>query len=150
VTILLIFGGIATLYLLWFAFRAAIFALPVYAGISIAFHLLDRDLGHGAAILGGLAPGIGIFVAGRLLAAFAASTLVRLPLVALFAIPAGFAGYQLASGLGGLFADPGPLISLASWTAALIAATSAATSLEGPVCEAKQSAPVAAPEIPAE
>jgi len=150
VTILLIFGGIAALYLLWFAFRAAIFALPVYAGISLAFHMLDCGLGHGAAILCGFAAGIGIFFAWRILTAFLPSTLVRLLVVALFAIPAGFAGYQLASGLGGLFADPGPLLTLASWIAALVTATSAATSLDLPLGEAKQVAPAAAPEMTAD
>lgn len=149
-TILLIFGGIAALYLLWFAIRAAIFALPVYAGVSLAFHMLGSGLGHGAAILCGLVAGIAILFAGRILAALLPSTLVRLFVVALFAVPAGFAGYQLASGLGGLFADPGPLLNLASWTAALVAAISAATSLDLPPGEAKQVAPASALEMTAD
>ncbi len=149
-TILLIFGGIAALYMLWLAVRTAIFALPVYAGISLAFHLLDRGVGHSAAILCGFASGIGIILAGRILPAFAGSTLVRLLVAALFAVPAGFAGYQLASDLGGLFAEPGPVLGLASWAAALITAASAATSLEGLVAEAKQPVAVTAPEIPAD
>ncbi len=128
-TILLIFGGIAALYLIWLAFRAAAFALPLYVGLSIAVHMTGRGYGHGAACLAGLAAGIFILVAGRMIAALVPSDGVRLGIAALFAIPAGFAGYQLAFGLGRLLIGPSSLLVAGSAIAALVVAVSAGTAL---------------------
>lgn len=52
-TIFLVFGLFAGLYLLWLLFRLATYALPGAAGISLAFWMRDHDYGYLAAILGG-------------------------------------------------------------------------------------------------
>ena len=129
VTILLIFGAIAALYLVCLAFRAAALALPLYAGLWIAVHLISRGYGHGTAILAGLAAGIFILVAARLIVALVPSGGVRAGIAALFVIPAGLAGYQLAYGIGQLLIDPGPLLVAGSAITALVVAASAANAL---------------------
>lgn len=128
-TIFLIFAAMAALYLIWLAFRAATFALPLYAGLSIAVAMTGRGYGHGAAILAGAVAGIVILVAGRLIAALVPSDGVRVGIAALFAIPAGFAGYQLAYGLGRLLIDPNSLLVAASAITALVVGASAASAL---------------------
>lgn len=52
-TIFLILGAVAGLYVLALLFRLASYALPVYAGLTCAFLLLRHDVGHLGAILGG-------------------------------------------------------------------------------------------------
>src|SRR3546814_13370238 len=53
-TIFLILGAVAGLYVLALLFHLASYALPVYAGLTCAFLLLRHDVGHLGAILGGL------------------------------------------------------------------------------------------------
>src|SRR3546814_1754910 len=50
-TIFLVLGLFAGLYLLWLLFRLAVYALPVASGISLAFWMRDHDYGYLAAIL---------------------------------------------------------------------------------------------------
>ena len=128
-TILIIFGGLAALYMLSLAFRLAALALPTYAGIFLAVEMIGSGHGHGAAILSGLAAGSAVLLLGRLVAAVAPSTSARLFIVALFAVPAGFAGYRLAHGLAGLLLEAGPWLTVTSAAAALLVASSAATAL---------------------
>ena len=142
---LLIFGGIAALYLIWLAFRAAAFALPLYAGLSLTIHMIAEGYGDRAAMLSGFAAGTGLLVIGRIFAAILPSPGVRLFIVALFAVPAGFAGYQLAASLGALLMNPGPMLAAGSVIAAVVAAASAASALAFPAAAERRGALSAAP-----
>ena len=142
---LLIFGGIAALYLIWLAFRAAAFALPLYAGLSLTIHMIAEGYGDRAAILSGFAAGTGLLVIGRIFAAIVPSPGVRLFVVALFAVPAGFAGYQFTAGLGALLMEPGPILVAGSAIAAVVAAASAASALAFPAVAERRSATPAPP-----
>src|SRR3546814_12408118 len=66
-TIFLVLGLFAGLYLLWLLFRLAVYALPVASGISLAFWMRDHDYGYLAAILGGFAAGVAVLVIGPFL-----------------------------------------------------------------------------------
>nr|MBP8671571.1 hypothetical protein [Sphingobium sp.] len=75
-TIFLILGAVAGLYVLALLFRLASYALPVYAGLTCAFLLLRHDVGHLGAILGGLAAGIATLLIGQGLVAFIRSPML--------------------------------------------------------------------------
>jgi hypothetical protein len=132
-TIFLILGIIAALYVVWLIFRAAAYALPVYAGIALGLHLVDTGHGHGTAILAGFGCGIAVLLLGQLLVAFLPSTALRLVVVAIFTVPAAFAGYQVGIGFGGQLIGQGTLLTLTSVLSGLVAALSAWRSLALPV-----------------
>lgn len=130
-TIFLVLGLFAGLYMIWLLFRLAVHALPVGAGISLAFWMRDHDYGYPAAILGGFAAGIALLVIGRFLFAVIRSPIVRLAIALLFVIPAGVAGYHAIQGVIGLAIDPGILLSTLSGIGGVTIAATAWTRLAG-------------------
>lgn len=140
-TIFLILGILAALYVVWLMFRAAAYALPVYAGIALGLHLVDAGHGHGTAILAGFGSGVAVLVLGQLLIAFLPSTALRLLVIAIFMVPAGFAGYQVGNALGVQLIGQGFLLTLTSMLSGLVAAISAWGSLALPVREDGGTAP---------
>lgn len=124
-TIFLVLGLFAGLYLLWLLFRLAVYALPVASGISLAFWMRDHDYGYLAAILGGFAAGVAVLVIGQFLFTVIRSPIVRLAIALLFAIPAGIAGYHAVQGVIGLAIDPGMMLSTLSWIGGGIIAVTA-------------------------
>lgn len=132
-TIFLILGIIAALYVVWLIFRAAAYALPVYAGIALGLHLVETGHGYGAAILTGFGAGIAVLLLGQLLVAFLPSVALRLFVVVLFMVPAAVAGYQVGNALGGQLLGQGTVLTLASVLSGLVAALSAWSSLAVPV-----------------
>src|SRR3546814_12219724 len=76
-TIFLILGAVAGLYVLALLFHLASYALPVYAGLTCAFLLLRHDVGQLGAILGGLSEGIATLRIGQSLIAFMRSPIIR-------------------------------------------------------------------------
>lgn len=123
-TIFLILGAVAGLYVLALLFRLASYALPVYAGLTCAFLLLGRDVGHLGAILGGLAAGIATLLIGQGLIAFVRSPMLRAGIALLFAIPAAFAGFQAAHA-GSLATDNSMLLAILGSIAAMATSLSA-------------------------
>ncbi len=99
-TIFLILGIIAALYVVWLMFRAAAYALPVYTGIALGLHFVETGHGYGVAIVAGFGAGIAVLLLGQLLIAFLPSAALRLFIIAIFMVPAGFAGYQVGNALG--------------------------------------------------
>jgi len=130
-TIFLVLGLFAGLYLIWLLFSLAVHALPVGTGISIAFWMHDHDYGYVASILGGLAAGIVILLIGQFLFAVIRAPILRLVLALIFAIPAGIAGYHAVRGIMRLAIDPGALRSGLSWTGAIVIALAAWSRLTG-------------------
>lgn len=130
-TLFLVLGLFAGLYMLWLLFSLAVYALPVAAGISLAFWMHDHGHGYPAAILGGFAGGVAVLVAGQLLLAYVRSPLIRLGVALLFVLPAGIAGYHAVYGIAGLAIDPGAMLSLLSWAGAIMIAGTAWTRLAG-------------------
>ncbi|MFC0687680.1 hypothetical protein [Novosphingobium clariflavum] len=124
-TIFLVLGLFAGLYLLWLLFRLAVYALPVATGISLAFWIRDHDYGYLAAILGGFAAGVAVLVVGQLLFTVIRSPIVRLAIALLFAIPAGIAGYHAVQGVIGFAIDPGMMLSTLSWIGGVTIAVTA-------------------------
>ncbi|MGQ2932552.1 hypothetical protein [Sphingopyxis sp.] len=123
-TFILLLGGAAAIYIAMLMFRLAAVALPLYAGIGISIYLIGRDFGYPASIAAGLLVGALILVAGRALCAVL-PPFYRAIVAAVFAGPAGFAGYQAAKGLVGLAIGGGYALEVLGFTGALAAAVAA-------------------------
>jgi hypothetical protein len=130
-TILLILGAAAGLYMLWLIFRLASLALPAYAAIGTGFALLRHEFGYPAAILAAFGAGIATLLIGQLLVAFVRSPLLRLGIALLFAVPAAFAGYQAAHSLGSLTTNSSSLLAIIGSIAAFATSASAWQSVMG-------------------
>ena len=76
-TIFLVLGIFAGLYMIWLLFTLATYALPVGAGIALSFWMRDQDYGYLAAIFGGFAGGVAIHVIGQILFASIRSPIIR-------------------------------------------------------------------------
>lgn len=94
------------------AFRFAVFALPVMAGIAAFLQVNEGGAGFGLSFLAGLA-GAGLSVAFVIaILGFARNPLLRLGALGLFGVPAAVAGYALAHGVAKHALDPGVMLTL--------------------------------------
>lgn len=94
------------------AFRFAVFALPVMAGIAAFLQVHGGGAGFGLSFLAGLA-GAALSVAFVIaILGFARNPFLRLGALGLFAVPAALAGYALAHGVAKHALDPGILLTL--------------------------------------
>lgn len=94
------------------AFRFAVFALPVMAGIAAFLQVHGGGAGFGLSLLAGLA-GAALSVAFVIaILGFARNPFLRLGALGLFAVPAAVAGYALAHGVAKHALDPGVLLTL--------------------------------------
>ncbi|WP_457797057.1 hypothetical protein [Methylocystis sp. S23] len=94
---LLVIAGIG--FFCWLLFTLAVFALPLYAGLTVgnwAFHTGAGWLG--GAIVGAIAAGV-TFGVGQLALAFVPWTWLRLAIVIVYAAPATVAGYYATHGI---------------------------------------------------
>ncbi|WP_052187301.1 hypothetical protein [Sphingopyxis sp. LC81] len=98
-TLMIILGIAAALYLAWLMVRLASLALPVCLGVSAFFLLRDQGFGLAAAIAIGAITAIVLHQTGRVLLARSGSPHVRLLIISLFAIPAGVAGMEVGAAL---------------------------------------------------
>ncbi|WP_298193106.1 hypothetical protein [Novosphingobium sp.] len=130
-TIFLVLGLFAGLYMLWLLFSLAVYALPLYAGIGLAFWMHGAGFGYAPSILVGFAAGFATFFLGQVLFAFSGSPLTRLAIALLFAIPAAVAGYHAVHGVLGLAIDPGATLTILSGLGATLIAGTAWTRLTG-------------------
>ncbi|MFL4469029.1 hypothetical protein ACERZ8_03765 [Tateyamaria armeniaca] len=94
------------------AFRFAVFALPVMAGIAAFLQIHGGGAGFGLSFLAGLAGAalsVGLVIA---ILGFARNPFLRLGALGFFAVPAAVAGYALAHGVAKHALDPGVLLTL--------------------------------------
>jgi len=94
------FGGLG--FLCWLLFALAIYALPVYVGLSVGALAFKSGAGYGGAFVLAVAAGAAIFALGK--SAFAAARLpaFRALIGVVFALPAAVAGYQATAALAQL------------------------------------------------
>jgi hypothetical protein len=98
--ILLSIAGLGALC--WLLFNLAVFALPLFAGVSAGLFSFHAGAGPIGGILVGIAAGVATLAVGRTVFSFATSPLLRGLVTLLFAAPATFAGYHAANGLAAL------------------------------------------------
>ncbi|OWR00398.1 hypothetical protein CDQ91_06540 [Sphingopyxis witflariensis] len=122
---MLILGGITALYFIWLLFRAAALTLPLYAGAGAALLLHDQGYGLAAVLAAGFMIGLVVQLTGQLFYTSIRSPLLRALVALLFAGPAGFAGYQVVTGLAGLAIDKGVWLDGLALAGGLCTASSA-------------------------
>ena len=94
------------------AFRFAVFALPVMAGIAAFLQVNEAGAGFGQSFLAGLTGGALSVALVIAILGFARNPFLRLGALGLFAVPAAVAGYALAHGVAKHALDPGVLLTL--------------------------------------
>jgi hypothetical protein len=97
VALTLCFAGLV--FLLWLTFNLAVYALPFFAGLSAAMFAYHHDAGLLGAAIVGLFAGVFTLVIGQFLFALFRSPWMRAAIAAIYAAPAGVAGWHLAYGL---------------------------------------------------
>lgn len=130
-TLMIILGSLAALYLIWLLFRLAAFALPVYSAIGAGLFVHTQGYGVAAMLLAAFTTGLIVHLAGQAVFASVRSPLLRFLVALLFAVPAGFAGYQAMSGLLGLLIDVGAWANWLAVAAGLATASAAWRGLAG-------------------
>lgn len=86
----------------WLLYSLAIYALPFFIGLSIAFYAYDSGAGGpGATMLGVVTGGI-VLALAQMAMALVVSSWLRILLGLTFAIPAAVAGYYATFALAGL------------------------------------------------
>lgn len=131
-TLILIFGLFAGLYLLWLMVRLASFALPLYIGLGVGLWLVHHAYGYMTAISAGIFAGVVTLVSGQLLFGLVRSPTLRFGIAFLFVLPAGFAGYQIVQGLAGLMISNGMLLTVLGIVGGVFIARSAWVQLTAP------------------
>lgn len=106
-TLMLILGAVAAFYGLLLLFRCATFALPVFAGLGLAFTLRDHGFGWMVILAAGLLAGVSVHALGRHLARGSAPLAVRLGVILTFVGAAAAAGFQAGAALA-VLADLDP------------------------------------------
>ena len=94
------------------AFRFAVFALPVMAGIAAFLPVHGGGAGFGLSFLAGLAGAAASVAFVIAILGFARDPFLRLGALGLFAVPAAVAGYALAHGVAKHALEPGVMLTL--------------------------------------
>ena len=89
-------------YLCWLIFALAVYALPLFAGITAGLAAYHSNSGPIAAIAVAAIVSVMVLLAGQLAFTTLRSTLVRAVVALVFAVPAAIAGYYAAYGLAHL------------------------------------------------
>ncbi|HEV2605631.1 MAG TPA: hypothetical protein VGU24_18440 [Microvirga sp.] len=109
-------------FMLWLLFTFAVYALPFYAGLSAAFFAYQHDAGLvGAAVIGLIAAGL-VFGVGQALFATLRSPFARTLVAAIYAAPAGVAGYHAVRGLSAATGTGEPWATMFCIVAAVVVA----------------------------
>ena len=80
-------------------FQMAVFALPLFAGVSAGRLAYETGAGWLGAILVGLLGALATLGIGQVVLTITKSTILRLAVMVVFAAPAAFAGYHVVLGL---------------------------------------------------
>lgn len=86
----------------WVLFTLAVYALPFFVAITVGHYAYTADVGLVGAIAAAFFAGAATLILGQIAFATIRSTPIRLALGALYALPAGIAGFHAVKGLSGL------------------------------------------------
>lgn len=94
---LMLIAGVG--FICWLAFNAAIYVVPLLAGLAAGQLAYATGAGWLGAIVVGLISAVILFTLWQALYARANSAMLKAVLLGLFCLPAAFAGYHLVHGL---------------------------------------------------
>lgn len=86
----------------WVLFNLAVYALPFFVAMTVGYYLHGTDTGIIAVIVGAFLAGGFTLALGQVAFATIRSVPIRLVLGALYAIPAGLAGFHAIKGLSAI------------------------------------------------
>ncbi len=89
-------------FLCWLVFTLAVFALPLFAGVTVGLWAYETGTGPVGGFLVGAAAAGAVAIVGQLAFAFARPIWVRVIVAGLFAGPAAIAGYAATLGIARL------------------------------------------------
>jgi hypothetical protein len=95
----IILGFVGLGYLCWLVFALAVYALPLFAGVTAGLAAYHSGSGPIAAIAVAAIVSVIVLFAGQIAFRTLRSTPVRAAIALLFAVPAAVAGYHAAHGL---------------------------------------------------
>jgi hypothetical protein len=93
----------------WLLFTLAVYALPVFIGITAGFAAYHHGYGIGTAIVIAFASGIVTLLIGQLALSVTRIPILRAGIALVFALPAGIAGYFATLGIAHLCVSSGAL-----------------------------------------
>ena len=94
----IILGFVGLGYLCWLIFALAVYALPLFAGLTAGLSAYHTGSGPIAAIVVAIIVSVIVLFAGQIAFRMLRSTPVRAAIALLFAMPAAVAGYHAAHG----------------------------------------------------
>ncbi len=94
--------------LIYLLFTLAVYALPFFVAVTVGMYVYDTDAGLIAAFVSAFFAGAITLIAGQIAFATIRSVPVRLAIGAVYASPAGIAGYHAIKGLSGTAARATP------------------------------------------
>ena len=86
----------------WVLFNLAVYALPFFIAVTVGHYAYTADVGLVSAIAAAFFAGAATLILGQIAFATIRSTPIRLALGALYALPAGIAGFHAIKGLSGM------------------------------------------------
>lgn len=86
----------------WVLFNLAVYALPFFVAVTVGHALYTSEVGLIGAIAAAFFAGAATLILGQIAFATIRSMPIRLALGALYALPAGIAGFHAVKGLSGL------------------------------------------------
>ncbi|MGP1394599.1 MAG: hypothetical protein ACTS3R_03715 [Inquilinaceae bacterium] len=86
----------------WILFSLAVYALPFFVAVTVGHYLYTSEVGLISAIAAAFFAGAATLILGQIAFAAIRSTPIRLALGALYALPAGIAGFHAIRGLSGM------------------------------------------------
>ena len=86
----------------WVLFNLAVYALPFFVAVTVGHTLYTWEFGLMGAIAAAFIAGAATLIFGQIAFATIRSTPVRLALGALYALPAGIAGFHAIKGMSGM------------------------------------------------
>ncbi|WP_227287642.1 hypothetical protein [Boseongicola sp. H5] len=95
--IVLLIGVIG--FLCWLLFTLAIYALPLFVGVTAGMWAHGNDAGVAGGLIVGVIAAGAVAIVGQLIFAFARPLWIRLVVALLFAAPAAMAGYAATHGI---------------------------------------------------
>ncbi len=129
--------------LIYLLFTLAVYALPFFVAVTVGMYVHDTDAGLIAAFASAFFAGAITLIAGRIAFATIRSVPVRLAIGALYAAPAGIAGYHAIKGLSEISGAGETWTLVFAWIGAIIVVATAwarIASLAGPDEDSPQTA----------
>ena len=122
-------------FLVTILFSLAVYALPFFVAMSVGIYVYDTDAGVLASLVSAFLSGAATLVFGQIAFATIKSFPVRLAVGALYALPAGIAGFHTIKGLSEIGGAGGAWTLVFGWIGAFVVGGTAwarIASLAGP------------------